>query len=225
MDSFILYRTELDMLLALKAREGLAVLRSLMTGEEDKQLTEAGRALFNHMKEHINTDKSKYEKRKNADRERIRRYRERNKERNVTSRYVTLNDNVNDKDKEKDNDKENEKEKVPAAAGGIERGDDVRRRKQQQEQQQFKVIFNDLVKDSPIPKVQRMTDSRWAAACACRKRFSWQEMQQAIRNATLSPALTGRTKVHFLATYDWLMQEENMLKCLEGNYKTRDAKN
>lgn len=225
MDSFILYRTELDMLLALKAREGLAVLRSLMTGEEDKQLTEAGRALFNHMKEHISTDKSKYEKRRAAENQRLRRYRERLRQGNVSKRFETLNVNVNDKDKEKDNDKENEKEKVPAAAGGIERGDDVRRRKQQQEQQQFKVIFNDLVKDSPIPKVQRMTDSRWAAACACRKRFSWQEMQQAIRNATLSPALTGRTKVHFLATYDWLMQEENMLKCLEGNYKTRDAKN
>ena len=252
MDSFILYRTELDILLALKSREGMAVLRALMTGEADIRLSPMADAVFRHMKEHTDRDKDAYERQKQQTIERMRRYRERKKAQNddgyVTLRNVTrnVNDNVNvnvndnDNDKVNDNAKDNAKgndyakENVPPVVMEEERereeaGAAAPDREQQEQQEEkerrarevFRSQWNSLVSGTPIPPLLRMTDRRWEAARECRAQFSWDEMQQAIRNASLSPAMTGRTRTKFLATYDWLMRPDNLLKCLEGNFKAR----
>ena len=67
-----------------------------------------------------------------------------------------------------------------------------------------------------LPKVTRMSDKRKRAIHARLEEHSVDELKEAFEKAQASEFLTGKTG--WKANFDWLMNESNLLKVLEGNY-------
>jgi len=74
-----------------------------------------------------------------------------------------------------------------------------------------------------LPKVTKITDARKKLINARLKDYSAKELEKAFRAAEESDFLTGRNG-KWNATFDWIMNTNNIVKILEGNYKNRIEK-
>lgn len=252
MDSIILYRSEIDMLLALKRSQGMSVLEALFYEEKAGQLPPLLAAIHAHIRQHAVLDKERYERRKEMTKKRVQKYRQSKEpdegkepspeaENDVThvtqcnalKRCVTLNDNDNDNGNDNVNDNENEnvndngsiEEETSSSSMGNSKGgrrskdeEEEQREKLQKQKAEVRRVFNEIFANSKIPKLRIMTDKRWEMYVAIRKAFSGAELTEGLRKAAVLPKLNGGGKDKYVATYDWMMQPENFLKILEGNY-------
>lgn len=79
-------------------------------------------------------------------------------------------------------------------------------------------LFNITCKD--LPKVSKLTNARKSAILARIKEHSIKVVVQVINITANSDYLMGKVKP-FNATFDWIMNPNNFVKILEGNYKNK----
>lgn len=121
----------------------------------------------------------------------------------------------NDKDKDKENERDNEN--CSTAAEGTREG---RASASAAWQQNFIKAFNDMVQESNIPPIRKLTEDRLKKHLElCKMGYTGDDFRRAFSNAARSDFLNGRgTRNRFQATFDWLIDPANFLKCLEGNF-------
>lgn len=75
-----------------------------------------------------------------------------------------------------------------------------------------------------LPKVTKITDSRKKLINARLKDYSEDDLEKAFKEAEASDFLTGRNGKWGGASFDWIMNTNNIVKILEGNYKNKPEK-
>lgn len=76
--------------------------------------------------------------------------------------------------------------------------------------------WNEICKS--LPKVGKLTDSRKRAIKLRLSKFSQDEIITAMEKAEASDFLSGRDGVWDKCSFDWVLNEANLIKILEGNY-------
>lgn len=79
--------------------------------------------------------------------------------------------------------------------------------------------YNDICRD--LPKVTSVSDKRRSAIAARLKKYTPEQICEVFRRAHESDFLSGRNDKGWKCSFDWLMNENNMIKVLEGNYDNR----
>jgi hypothetical protein len=74
-----------------------------------------------------------------------------------------------------------------------------------------------------LPKVTKLSDSRKRAIKARLKSYSVNDLKKAFELAESSDFLSGRNG-SWNASFDWLMNDNNIAKVLDGNYKNKTGK-
>lgn len=70
-----------------------------------------------------------------------------------------------------------------------------------------------------LPKVVRLTDKRRRAVrLIYSKGYTPEQLDEAFRRAQASSFCTGQNDRHWKADFDWLLNENNLVKVLEGKY-------
>ncbi|MBQ3326205.1 MAG: phage replisome organizer N-terminal domain-containing protein [Clostridia bacterium] len=77
-------------------------------------------------------------------------------------------------------------------------------------------LFHTICKS--FPRVVRLSDPRKRAIRARMKAYSMEDFRKLFEAAEASPFLKGENDRGWRATFDWLMNEQNMTKVLEGAY-------
>lgn len=85
--------------------------------------------------------------------------------------------------------------------------------------QQVVGMYNEIC--ISLPSVRTISDSRKKAIKARLNKYSLAEIQQAFINAEESDFLKGNNSRNWSADFDWLMNDTNIAKVLEGKYKNR----
>ena len=253
-ETFVVYRSELKMLAALPPDETVAALQALAGETPPAGLSPIAQAVLEHIEGHAETDKERYEQRKNSNAERARKYRERKRteKEEVEERHALRalrvtpvtpvthngNDNVNVNGNGKDNGNVNENDngEEETSSSSSEQAEGMKKKKKKKmffgmdgdvfrfadhthiTREGFKEAWNRTMEDSRIPCIREMTEERWLLACSLMERFSLADIDHGLRRAKRSPKLNGSGGEGYVATFDWLLQPRNFLKCLEGNY-------
>ncbi len=74
-----------------------------------------------------------------------------------------------------------------------------------------------------LPRVRVVTDKRKSAIKARLKKYSVEQIREAFEKAEQSDFLTGKVK-EFTASFDWILNETNLVKIIEGNYDNKTVK-
>ena len=83
--------------------------------------------------------------------------------------------------------------------------------------------FNSILDnaDSKIPRIQDFNDQRTERYVAVHKKYGIKKIEKAFKNAARSPFLNGNGKRNtFVASFDWILDDEHFLKVCEGEYNT-----
>lgn len=83
--------------------------------------------------------------------------------------------------------------------------------------------YNSICKS--LPRANKLTDQRKTHIKARLKKYTKAEIVKCFEMAEASDFLTGKTKNKFVASFDWLINENNLNKVLEGNYANRKSNN
>lgn len=83
--------------------------------------------------------------------------------------------------------------------------------------------YNDICYS--LPKVKALTDKRKRAIKARCKNYDLVEFTKVFEKAQASDFLSGRSGSWSGANFDWLINENNMVKVLEGNYDNKKQHN
>ena len=110
--------------------------------------------------------------------------------------------------------KEKEKEK-----------DKVKEKEKEKEDINYQLIA-DMYNNTCVsfPKITKLSDSRKKAIKARLKKYSVEDLQRAFEMAEESDFLKGSNKRNWSASFDWLMNDSNIAKVLDGNYKNKTGK-
>ena len=239
--SIILYPDQWPALSNLSAQELGWLLEALfrtMRGERGVNLKLDGvvKVAYDFMMTQINLDHEKWERSKALHAERQKRYREKYK---VTSRdALPIKDNDNNSDSDSDSNSDSnstnssvvsvEKESSLAATKEIsdksanfnEAAARLSKVDDEGWQRNFVYVFNELVKDSNIPPIKRLSKLRLEKLRVLLKDFTTKDIATVCQKAASSNFLNyGGTKHKFQATFDWLIEPENFLRVLEGTYR------
>ena len=163
------------------------------------------------LKIQIDVDKKKYEEQKRLHRERQKRYRDRHETSRDVLPIIDVDDDV-DEDVHLDDissqaaNKPIEEKKAAADAKAAW-------------QQSFIQSYNDIVKNCNIPPLQVLTDARYRQLYPIFQKYGGPKVKKVLRMAAASDFLNGRgVKNRFQATFEWLFEEKNFVKVLEGYY-------
>lgn len=226
-DSFILYCSQIDALSELNDAQLGRLIRYLVQflqkgSQPGKRESNALLVAFNMLKLQIHIDLGKYEGRKEKTRLRVEKYRNKNNVTHNGNVNVNDNDNANANGNVNGNENGNIKEMDSFFINSFfteqEQEEEEKRRKYLQ---QLKDWWNNTLESegADIPRVQRMTVQRARAYQSIAKRYSQEEIVKVVRRVCKSDYMNGRTREHRLATFDFVFQEENFLKILEGVYR------
>lgn len=78
-------------------------------------------------------------------------------------------------------------------------------------------LFNNTC--TSLSKIQRLTEKRKKAIKTRLKTFTIDDYKKAFQMVEESDFLSGRSGGDWKASFDWLLNEANLIKVLEGNYK------
>ena len=81
--------------------------------------------------------------------------------------------------------------------------------------------WNLKMKDSPIPKIQKMTDGRKKAVLGLLKQYTKNQLAMAIDKAATSRFMNGGNERGWIATFDWILKPAKFIKVLEGSFDDR----
>lgn len=87
---------------------------------------------------------------------------------------------------------------------------------------QITKLYNEICKD--LPKVRTLTAKRRRDVQVRMRRYSSEDFAKVFKKAQESDFLCGRNDRAWTANFDWLMNESNMAKVLEGNYDNKNVK-
>ena len=97
--------------------------------------------------------------------------------------------------------------------------DRVSKDKERIDYQQIADMYNDTCVS--FPRLTRLSDSRKNAIKAGLRQYSIEDFQKLFTMAEESSFLKGQNKRNWSANFDWLIQDSNMAKVLDGNYVDR----
>lgn len=123
----------------------------------------------------------------------------------ATENQANLADKDRDRDKDKDRDKDIEKEKV----------------KEKTDYQLIADMYNDTCVS--FPTLKSLSESRKKAIRARLNRYSVDDFKALFVKAEASDFLKGANNRNWSATFDWLINDNNMTKVLDGNYDNKAA--
>lgn len=112
------------------------------------------------------------------------------------------------KEADKDTDTDTEKETV--------KGTDI----SPENVQEIFDMYHDICKS--LPKVRLVTDKRKSTVKARLKKYGKEQIREAFEKAERSKFLTGQVK-DFKASFDWILNETNLAKIIEGNYDDKSS--
>lgn len=75
-----------------------------------------------------------------------------------------------------------------------------------------------------FPKLTKLSDNRKKAIKARLKTYSIEDLKRAFELAEQSDFLKGANNRNWSANFDWLMNDTNLAKVLDGNYQNKKAK-
>lgn len=75
-----------------------------------------------------------------------------------------------------------------------------------------------------FPRLTRLSEKRKRAIKARLRKYSIDDIKRAFELAEESDFLKGENNRNWSATFDWMLNDANMAKILDGNYKNKDAK-
>lgn len=75
-----------------------------------------------------------------------------------------------------------------------------------------------------FPRLTRLSEKRKRAIKARLRKYSIDDIKKVFELAEESDFLKGENGRNWSATFDWMMNDANMAKILDGNYKNKDAK-
>lgn len=75
-----------------------------------------------------------------------------------------------------------------------------------------------------FPRLTRLSEKRKRAIKARLRKYSIDDIKKVFELAEESDFLKGENNRNWSATFDWMMNDANMAKILDGNYKNKDAK-
>ena len=90
------------------------------------------------------------------------------------------------------------------------------RESEREKAEQIVQLYNDTCVS--LPHVRSLTDKRKKAIKARLKKYSLSDFQKCFSMAEASGFLKGQNNRGWQANFDWLINESNMVKVLEGNY-------
>lgn len=85
--------------------------------------------------------------------------------------------------------------------------------------QQIVNLYHEICKS--YPKVRSLSETRKKAIKARLRKYSLDDFRELFEKAEASDFLKGNNSRNWSATFDWLINEQNMTKVLEGNYQNR----
>ncbi|MBO5839778.1 MAG: hypothetical protein J6R06_08910, partial [Bacteroidales bacterium] len=87
----------------------------------------------------------------------------------------------------------------------------------------YQEIINLYHENCPsLPKVTKITDARKKLINARLKEYTMDDLKKAFKLAEESDFLTGRSGKWGGANFDWIMNTNNIVKILEGNYTNKN---
>lgn len=188
---------------------------------------------FMFLKTQINIDKAKYEKRVEKAKKAIAARWEKHRKNTPSIHNVNVNGNVNVNDNVNDNEKatttaakasvdafyfaDGEVPSAPVVVAAV-KDNFWKKDMTDQEIETFVAWFNYYMRDSRIPCVRRITEKRKFLIRAIWDEHNLDDLKKAFFNASQSSFLNGKTPNRFLATFEWIMQEKNFIRILEGNF-------
>ena len=75
-----------------------------------------------------------------------------------------------------------------------------------------------------FPRLTRLSEKRKRAIKARLRKYSIDDIKKVFELTEESDFLKGENSRNWSATFDWMMNDANMAKILDGNYKNKDAK-
>ena len=75
-----------------------------------------------------------------------------------------------------------------------------------------------------FPRLTRLSEKRKRAIKARLRKYSIDDIQRVFEIAEESDFLKGENNRNWSATFDWMMNDTNMAKILDGNYKNKNIK-
>lgn len=85
--------------------------------------------------------------------------------------------------------------------------------------QQITDLYCEICKS--YPKVRSLSETRKKAIKARLKKYSLNDFRELFEKAEASDFLKGSNNRNWIATFDWMIKDQNMAKVLEGNYQNR----
>lgn len=156
------------------------------------------------------------EKVREQTRKRVAKYRENQKKlpSNVT---VTLC-NAIEEDKEKEKDIYNKSSNEDLSCLTASQNDEIERKKVNY--QQIVELYNTICKS--FPRCTTLSEKRKKAISARLKTYSADDIKRCFEKAEESNFLKGGNNRNWSANFDWLLNDSNMAKVLDGNYDNRE---
>lgn len=204
-ESFVLYNRYLDCVEPLTMEERGVLLTAILcytSGEELPEMSRVVKTSFWFIKSQLDADSAKYEetckKRSDAGKKSaLKKQQKTTKETNANkSEQVSTNPTDND------NDNDNENENVI-------------------KYQQIADMYNGTC--ASFPTLTKLSDRRRRAIKArFNAGYTLDDFQRLFEMAEESEFLKGGNGRNWSATFDWLIQDGNMAKVLDGNYQARE---
>jgi len=219
-ESFVLYCSQLNALSELNDAQLGRLIRYLVQFLQkgslpSKRESNALLVAFNVLKLQISIDLEKYDKRKEKNKE----YYKKNKIKKIKtdSACYNYNDNCNDNC----NDNDNGNNIIDSFSFSLPEQEEKQEEKRRKFLQSLKDWWNNAIDKtgSNVPKVQRMTAQRAQAFLQIKQKYTSEEITKVLKSVCQSDYMNGRTREKRLATFDFVFQEDNFLKILEGVYR------
>lgn len=210
-----------NMLATIFRRKEATVKLALQTFEELGMIERVeGVITIPNWNKHQNLDQ--LEKKKNYQREYMREYREKQKKiacKTNSKTNVSCIDIDIDKELEKDIEKEDISKDISKKKSFLNHS------QKQKESKSVAEVFN-LYQTicSNLPKIRVQTDARKKAITKLLKTQSIEKVKEVFQLANDSLFLTGNCDSDWRADFDWLIEEKNFVKVLEGKYTNRKRK-
>ena len=248
-DNFILYYSQWPALKELSAQELGVLLQAIFRTMGDESINDILTSLegkvrmaFQFLMVQIKYDNEKYQKKCELNRQKaLKRW---GKDANDATAYLAMHNNNNNKDNNSNNNKDNNSnnnkdnnsnnsscaavvisepvanaEEAAAAAAANFNMEEAKEYCLKNVLPWFNGILDNA--DSKIPRIQDFNDQRTERYVAAHKKYGIKKIEKAFRNAARSPFLNGNGKRNtFVASFDWILDEEHFLKVCEGEYNT-----
>lgn len=204
-ESFVLYNRYLDCVEPLTMEERGVLLTAILcytSGEELPEMSRVVKTSFWFIKSQLDADSAKYEetckKRSDAGKKSALKKQQKTTKETNANKSEQVSTNPTDNDNDNDNDNEN-----------------VIR------YQQIADMYNDTCVS--FPHLTKLSDRRRKAIKARFKAgYTLDDFRRLFEFAENSEFLKGGNGRNWSATFDWLIQDGNMAKVLDGNYKSRE---